>query len=134
MANVRTTKRKTTKPFSKKQAERIFENLRRAPPSLTIEDINAIDASLQGAMDGTNRRVALVALTKSGKELIELANKSREGAVAVALMAEAAALSFERTLQLAEIVKSAGERARIALCERKDMTSVIAEAKAGFTH
>jgi hypothetical protein len=130
----KTTKQPASKGFSKKQAERIFEDLRRAPPLLTIEDINAIDASLQGAMDGTNRRVAMVALTKSGKELIELANKSREGAVAVALMAEASDLTFKRTLELAEIVKSAGERARIALCERKDMMSVIAEAKAGFTH
>jgi hypothetical protein len=100
----------------------------------TIEDVNAIDASLQGPPDGQNRRVAFIAMMKSGKELIDLANKDRDSAVVVATMVESAVLCHKRLLELADMVKTAEVRARVALCEREDMTSVIAEAKAEFTH
>jgi hypothetical protein len=40
--------------------------------------------------------------------------------------------AHKRLLELAELVKIAEARARIALCEREDMKSVIAESEGGF--
>ena len=128
-------KRKTAKRDvgpSPKEIERMVAQLRRAPAALSEESVDSIEAALQGSPHGVNRRMALVALMKSGKELIDLANEDREGAVVVASLAEAAKVCHKELLELAKIIKLAEMRALIAIGERKDKDSVIREAKAGF--
>jgi hypothetical protein len=134
MANA---KRKTTKRDvgpSPTELKQMVEQLRRAPAALSEDDLLDIEARLKGQPDGMNRRMALIAMVKSGKELIDLANSDRQGAVVVASIAEAARFCHKGLLELADIVKHAELRALTAIGERKDKDSVIAEAQAGFEY
>jgi hypothetical protein len=119
---------------SAKQLKRMVGQLRRAPAALSEDDVLNIEASLKGQPDGMNRRMALIAMMKSGKELIDLANGDRKGAVVVASLAEAAKLCHKGLIDLADIVKVAELRALTAIGERKDRDAVIAEAQAGFEY
>jgi hypothetical protein len=137
MPNASAAKRKTTKRDagpSAKQLKWMAQQLRLAPAALSDKLVERIETSFRDKPDGLNRRMALIAMVKSGNELLDLANSDREGAVVVASLAEAAKLCHKNLLQLADIIKAAELRALTALSERKDRDAVIAEAQAGFEY
>jgi hypothetical protein len=113
--------------------DRIFEEFRRSPATLSLDEVSEIDRSLMHQPYGVSRRAALLAYTSSGAELLELANRDREGALVVAWTAEAAKRAAEGLRELADLIDGAGMRAKMALCERAGMQSVLAEAEATYS-
>jgi hypothetical protein len=119
--------------LSMKKANQFFDELRLSPATLTMETIGEIDRALTYQPHGVARRCGLTAFMKSGTELIEMANRSREDALLVAFIAEAAKRAATAHHELAAMLEAAGMRAKTALCERTDMWSVLAEAEATYS-
>jgi hypothetical protein len=120
-------------PASAAKLDRVFEEFRRSPATLSLDEVSEIDRSLMHQPYGVSRRAALLAYTSSGAELIELANRDREGALVVAWTAEAAKRAAEGLREVADLIDGAGMRAKMALCERADMQSLLAEAEATYS-
>jgi hypothetical protein len=80
-----------------------------------------------------NRRIATFALVKSGAELIEIAKCDRKSALHIAFVAEAAKRAVAGLRELTDWLDDAGMRAELALCERTDAESLLAEAAATYS-
>ena len=130
MAQKSIAKSKRSRPSDAELIEQ-FEEFRRELAALTEEQAREID---RGSSEyDVHRRLAMFAFVKSGAELIEMANRDRKSALVVAFTAEAAKRAAAGLRELADWLDRAQFRAELALCERPDMCSVLAEAEATYS-
>ena len=113
-----------------KEADRIFNQLKKAPATCIEDDVGDIDRDLMTGNAGVMRRVAIMLLTKPGKFVIDLAKGDRAHAVSMAEGMLSIRHEVKRLRELADIMQSAEMRMGVALCIRADMQEILAEAKA----
>lgn len=75
------------------------------------------------------RRVAMITLTKSGPELINMVMEDREAALAYAELLDCLGHHLQKMDSLKEILEHAQWRVMMALAHREDMQSVFEEAR-----
>ena len=113
------------------EADEFFKQFEASPAVISREDFNDIERAITKGSDVTTRRVGLGMLMLSGRELVK-AVAERDSAVAVATAAECARHAAGRLRELAKMLDTAEIRMTLALCNRPDMTELIAEEKADF--
>jgi hypothetical protein len=132
MPAVRIAKSKRSRP-STAEMGRLFAEFKESPATICADTIAEIDQALMFQPHGAARRVGLTVFTKSGAELLALANRDRAGAVVVAGTAKAAEIAAGGLRAAADMLDAARERGLLALCERTDVDSVMAEAEATYS-
>lgn len=136
MSNVTAIKRNTAKQPKFKQSsrkratweDRFADKFIAQPAQLTIEQVGSLEARFSGA--DVDRRVALMTLTKSGAELIEVFSGKRKGALVFARVADDTAGYATLLRHLADLMDTASVRLNLALCSRDDMQAILDEVKA----
>lgn len=98
------------------------------PAQLTVKQIETVEARLSG--NDIGRRVALVALTKSGAELMEAFSGKRDTALELVRVANAATAYAMLLRNVADLMDTASTRLNLALCSREDMQAILDEVKA----
>jgi hypothetical protein len=107
-------------------AARIFEQLEAAPALLTREQVESIEDDMRGDFW---QRAALVFCTSSGKDLCRKIEHDRDFAIMAAQVKNSLSSVKERYEKLAELVAMVDVRIMLALCGRKDLDAVLAEAR-----
>src|SRR5260221_9505054 len=129
-----TAARKTRKVVSKQsidQAVKLFDKLMaETKPYVPADFPEKVERDITGSgVHAVNRRMALVFLSRP---FPELANKIREDRATALAFAEAAACiksSAEKYKYLADVMATAEIRIQMALCQRADMTRLLAEVR-----
>lgn len=125
-----TRKTRTTRKSKTTPEERLYRRLKASPAQLTSEQVDMFDAAFASDEHRVARRIVLQMLTKSGRELVAMAQESRGHAVAIAQAIEAAREIEKHMLAFSRLAQAMSVRLGIALCDRDDMDEVIAEARA----
>lgn len=113
-----------------RQAMQLLQKIKKSPPLASEQDAFELDRSFREDCNGVMRRMILVMLTKSGRELVENVGKDRAFAVALADVYQHTRGCIERHEALMDLLKAAELRMMIALCTRGDMQQVIDESAA----
>jgi hypothetical protein len=106
-------------------AARIFAQFEAAPALLTHEQVQSID----GIRTDSWQRAALIFCTTSGKDLCRKIEHDRDFAILAAQVKNSLSSVKERYEQLTELLATVDVRIMLALCGRKDMEAVLAEAE-----
>jgi len=107
----------------------MMRQLRNAPALFTQEDLYELEASIKEDKDGVTRRIALAVLTQSGAEFLQAVADNREFAVEIAKESDCLTHYVKRLRMLTEWMDTAQVRMVLALAKRRDMDSVLDEAK-----
>ncbi len=107
-------------------ASRIFAQLEAAPALLTREQVESIENEIQ---KDSWQRAALIFCTSTGKDLCRKIEQDREFAIRAAQVKNSLASIKERYEQLTELLATVDVRIMLALCGRRDMEAVLAEAE-----
>lgn len=107
-------------------ATRIFAQLEAAPALLTREQVDSLEDEIQ---KDSWQRAALIFCTSSGKDLCRKIEHDREFAILAAQVKNSLTSVKERYAQLTELLATVDVRIMLALCGRKDMEAVLAEAE-----
>jgi len=112
------------------EALALFKEFERQPAQITHDDIDVIERHFRiDAYSSVYRRVALILLAKSGRELVEIAERNRSAAETLAdaiAGIDGAARVFRA---IADNLQTAALRAQLALCAREDSPALIAKAR-----
>jgi hypothetical protein len=116
-------------------AMKLFDSLMaEKKPKVSAEVVAIIEAQLREiSLLSTNRRMALMYLSKTFKETAKMVREDRETAVNFAAMGEAIESSVEKFESLVELLTAAQTRIQLQLCQREDMQEVLAEGKTHLT-
>jgi hypothetical protein len=107
-------------------ATRIFAQLEAAPALLTREQVESIEDEIR---TDSWQRAALIFCTTSGKDLCRKIEHDRDFAILAAQVKNSLSSVKERYDQLTELLATVDVRIMLALCGRKDMEAVLAEAE-----
>jgi hypothetical protein len=122
--------RATARQITGAQAEKAFRAVHRSPAFLSKEEMGKIDAITREDRHGVTRRLALAVLARTGAEVLDdVAGCDRQSAVAISQTLSSLTDYLEKLHGLAEMMETAQMRMAIALARRKDMSSVLEEAK-----
>jgi hypothetical protein len=112
------------------EALALFKEFERQPAQLTSDDVDHIEQRFRTeAYSSVYRRVGLIMLAKSGRELVEIAERPGDGAAALAdaiAGIEGAAKVFRA---IADNLQTAALRVELALCACEDSPALIAKAR-----
>ena len=116
--------------FTDARARALFDEFERQPAQLTSEDVQAIEQHFRAdASSSVYRRVGLVLLEKTGRELLEIAEGDREQARTLADAVAGMELAEATFRAIADNLKTAAVRAQLALCVREDSPELLAKAR-----
>jgi hypothetical protein len=107
-------------------ASRIFAQLEAAPALLTREQVESIENEIQ---KDSWQRAALIFCTSTGKDLCRKIEHDREFAILAVQVKNSLSSIKERYEQLTELLATVDVRIMLALCGRRDMEAVLAEAE-----
>jgi hypothetical protein len=107
---------------------RFTDEFKAQPAQLTAEQREILDAHFSN--NEMWRRFALVTLSRSGAELIETVNETRDNALHYARGADQASEYATILRSFADMMDTASMRLHIALCSRPDMQVILDEVKA----
>ena len=107
-------------------ATRIFAQLEAAPALLTREQVETIENDIQ---KDAWQRAALIFCTSTGEDLCRKIEHDREFAILAAQVKNSLSSIKERYEQLTELLATVDVRIMLALCGRRDMEAVLAEAE-----
>ncbi|CAB3779108.1 hypothetical protein [Pararobbsia alpina] len=107
-------------------AARIFAQLEAAPALLTREQVELIEDEIRR---DSWQRAALIFCTSTGKDLCRKIERDRDFAILAAQVKNSLTAVKERYEQLTELLSTVDVRIMLALCGRKDMEAVLAEAE-----
>ena len=112
-------------------ADRFLRKFDKQGPVITGDDVNKIEAHFRADSGNSQyRRMALIFLTKSGKDLVELAEGDLETGKMLADAAAGISRAAERHRKTAELLETAATRIEVAMCVREDVTALLKTAKA----
>ena len=121
---------RTTKNRDVAFADKLFKNFEAQAPQLTSAERDGLEAAFLNLDNRRIRRIALESLAMSGSELLRVVTADRDGAIAFASVENPILEYAQKLHEFAEIMSSASVRIGVALCNRPDMASVKAAAKA----
>ena len=136
MAAKKSTRADKRTPVSAADAdEKLYEEFRKQPAQLTVEQMGEIEKRLREDASGPEgacpyRRAALASLTSSMQRLMDSVIDDVEGAQVLANVAVCAKLYADRLNSLVEMLKVASARIEVALCVREDATTILEMARA----
>lgn len=114
------------------QLDKIFSDFEGSASLISDEELETVDRMEQSLEWSIRpRRASLLILTKSGKELIEMAEK-RDSAVALAGIKMAAEAYRDRLKEMVGLLDTAIARSGVALCYCEDLEAVTNEAESMF--
>lgn len=107
-------------------AARIFAQLEAAPALLTREQVESLEDDIR---KDSWQRAALIFCTSSGKDLCRKIEHDRDFAILAVQVKNSLSRVKARYEQLTELFATVDVRIMLALCGRKDMDAVLAEAE-----
>jgi hypothetical protein len=126
MAKTQSTKKKSPR-ISEAFAAKMLEGIRSLPPYLTMDQVAEAERVFNSL--GVTRRIGYITLTKSGKDLIDSIAADRGLAVGMAEWLDNFQLLIEQLDAVKETLGHTQARILIAIANRDDLSSVLAEAK-----
>ena len=111
----------------------LLEGFERQPAQLTSEEVEIIEQHFRtDALSSVYRRVGLVLLEKTGRELLEMAEGDREHAATLADAVAGIEYAEVTFRTIADNLKTAALRAQLALCAREDSPELLAKARSEY--
>src|ERR1700681_2830223 len=125
MAKIKSTRERPA--AGKPDAARILKDYRSRPALFTKATVFEMDAAIRQDKFGLSRRLALVFLSKSGRDFIKPVSEKRDFAIAVAQAADGFHHYADALRDLLSWIEEAERRSGIALACRPDMKSILAQ-------
>lgn len=131
MATKKSTKR-NRKTRQDADLEALWRKFARSKPPISQDEMRSIEVNFSEQMSsGVTRRMALGALTRSGKQLrAAFGKRSDLESVEVGAEMVASIESYREFLRnVMDMLETARTRVQMAMCEREDMSEVLAAAR-----